>query len=146
MENKETMPGFLGMFCRTTLPWYYLSRLDRLKVEADAVQYSGGVVAGTEDGKKVIRKGQFLLRENDNLFFPALWNPKEIVAYSRQGYTDRSWQLPEEWTSVQNVVVHDITLQGLASNKTTIPVIDGRIRLTLKADQAVSLLPATSRR
>jgi hypothetical protein len=21
MENKNTMPGFLGMFCRTTLPW-----------------------------------------------------------------------------------------------------------------------------
>ena len=146
MENKETMPGFLGMFCRTTLPWYYLGRLDRLKVEADAVHYSGGVVAGTEDGKKVIRKGQFLLRENDNLFVPALWNPKEIVAYSRQGYTDRSWQLPEEWTSVQRVAVHDITLQGLASNTTTIPVIDGKIRLTLKAEQAISIVPATSSR
>ena len=146
MENKETMPGFLGMFCRTTLPWYYLGRLDRLKVEADAVHYSGGVVAGTEDGKKVIRKGQFLLRENDNLFVPALWNPKEIVAYSRQGYTDRSWRLPEEWTSVQHVAVHDITLQGLASNTTTIPVIDGKIRLTLKAEQAISIVPATSSR
>ena len=146
MENKETMPGFLGMFCRTTLPWYYLGRLDRLKVEADAVHYSGGVVAGTEDGKKVIRKGQFLLRENDNLFVPALWNSKEIVAYSRQGYTDRSWRLPEEWTSVQHVAVHDITLQGLASNTTTIPVIDGKIRLTLKAEQAISIVPATSSR
>ena len=146
MENKETMPGFLGMFCRTTLPWYYLGRLDRLKVEADAVHYSGGVVAGTADGKKVIRKGQFLLRENDNLFVPALWNSKEIVAYSRQGYTDRSWRLPEEWTSVQHVAVHDITLQGLASNTTTIPVIDGKIRLTLKAEQAISIVPATSSR
>lgn len=146
MENKESMPGFLGMFCRTTLPWYYLGRLDRLKVEADAVHYSGGVVAGTEDGKKVIRKGQFLLRENDNLFVPALWNSKEIVAYSRQGYTDRSWRLPEEWTSVQHVAVHDITLQGLASNTTTIPVIDGKIRLTLKAEQAISIVPATSSR
>jgi hypothetical protein len=146
LENKETMPGFLGMFCRTTLPWYYLGRLDRLKVEADAVHYSGGVVAGTEDGKKVIRKGQVLLRENDNLFVPALWNSKEIVAYSRQGYTDRSWRLPEEWTSVQHVAVHDITLQGLASNTTTIPVIDGKIRLTLKAEQAISIVPATSSR
>jgi hypothetical protein len=146
MENKETMPGFLGMFCRTTLPWYYLSRLDRLKIEGDAVLYSGGVIAKTEDGKKIIRKGDFLLRENDDLFVPALWNPKEIVAYSRQGYMDRSWQLPEEWTSVKQVAVHDITIQGLASNKTTIPVIDGKLRLTLKADQAVSILPAESSR
>jgi len=146
MENKETMPGFLGMFCRTTLPWYYLSRLDRLKVEGDAVHYSGGVIARTEDGKRIIRRGPFLIRENDDLFVPALWNPKEIVAYSRQGYADRSWQLPEEWQSVRQVTVHDITLQGLAPNQATIPVLDGKLRLTLKADQAVSIVPALSGR
>jgi hypothetical protein len=146
MENKDTMPGFLGMFCRTTLPWHYLSRLERVNVENEVVHYSDGVIARTEDGNKIIRKGKFLLRENDNLFVPALWNQKEIVAYSRQGYTDRSWQLPEEWSSVQLVAIHDITMEGLAPNKTTVPVIDGRLRLTLKADQAVSILPAVPSR
>ena len=146
MENKDTMPGFLGMFCRTTLPWYYLSRLERVKVENEAVHYSDGVIARTEDGRKIIRKGKFLLRENDNLFVPALWNQKEIVAYSRQGYTDRSWQLPEEWSSVQHVAIHEITMEGLSSNRMTVPVIDGRLRLTLKADQAVSILPAVPSR
>ena len=144
--DKDTLPGFLGMFCRTTLPWYYLGRLDRLKVEAGAVHYSGGVIARTEDGKKIIRKGPFLLRENDNLFVPALWNPKEIVAYSRQGYTDKSWQVPADWASVKQVTVQNITLQGLASDKTTVPVIDGALRLTLKADQAVSIVPAVRSR
>jgi len=145
-QDKDTLPGFLGMFCRTTLPWYYLGRLDRLKVEAGAVHYSGGVIARTEDGKKIIRKGPFLLRENDDLFVPALWNPKEIVAYSRQGYTDKSWQVPADWASVKQVTVQNITLQGLASDKTTVPVIDGALRLTLKADQAVSIVPAVRRR
>ena len=145
-QDKDTLPGFLGMFCRTTLPWYYLGRLDRLKVEAGAVHYSGGVIARTEDGKKIIRKGPFLLRENDDLFVPALWNPKEIVAYSRQGYTDKSWQVPADWASVKQVTVQNITLQGLASDKTTVPVIDGALRLTLKADQAVSIAPAVRRR
>ncbi len=144
--DKDTLPGFLGMFCRTTLPWYYLGRLDRLKVEAGAVHYSGGVIARTEDGKKIIRKGPFLLRENDDLFVPALWNPKEIVAYSRQGYTDKSWQVPADWASVKQVTVQNITLQGLASDKTTVPVIDGALRLTLKADQAVSIVPAVRHR
>ena len=144
--DKDTLPGFLGMFCRTTLPWYYLGRLDRLKVEAGAVHYSGGVIARTEDGKKIIRKGPFLLRENDDLFVPALWNPKEIVAYSRQGYTDKSWQVPADWASVKQVTVQNITLQGLASDKTTVPVIDGAVRLTLKADQAVSIVPAVRSR
>ena len=145
-SDKDTLPGFLGMFCRTTLPWYYLGRLDRLKVEAGAVHYSGGVIARTEDGKKIIRKGPFLLRENDNLFVPALWNPKEIVAYSRQGYTDKSWQVPADWASVKQVTVQNITLQGLASDKTTVRVIDGALRLTLKADQAVSIVPAVRSR
>jgi len=144
--DKDTLPGFLGMFCRTTLPWYYLSRLDRLKVDAGAVHYSGGVIARTEDGKKIIRKGPFLLRENDDLFVPALWNPREIVAYSRQGYTDKSWQVPADWASVKQVTVQNITLQGLASDKTTVPVIDGALRLTLKADQAVSIVPSVRRR
>jgi hypothetical protein len=146
-ENKDTMPGFLGMFCRTTLPWYYLNRFDRLKVEAGAVYYSGGVIARTEDGKKVIRNGKFLVRENDDLFVPALWNPKkEIVAYSRQGYTDKSWLLPADWASVKQVTVQSITLQGLASDTTTVSVVDGALRLKLKADQAVSILPAVPRR
>lgn len=144
--DKDTLPGFLGMFCRTTLPWYYLGRLDRLKVEAGAVHYSGGVIARTEDGKKIIRKGPFLLRENDDLFVPALWNPKEIVAYSRQGYTDKSWQVPADWASVKQVTFQNITLQGLASDKTTVPVIDGALRLTLKADQAVSIVPIVRHR
>ena len=144
--DKDTLPGFLGMFCRTTLPWYYLGRLDRLKVEAGAVHYSGGVIARTEDGKKIIRKGPFLLRENDDLFVPALWNPREIVAYSRQGYTDKSWQVPADWASVKQVTVQNITLQGLASDKTTVPVIDGALRLTIKADQAVSIVPAVRSR
>ena len=145
-QDKDTLPGFLGMFCRTTLPWYYLGRLDRLKVDAGAVHYSGGVIARTEDGKKIIRKGPFLLRENDDLFVPALWNPKEIVAYSRQGYTDKSWQVPADWASVKQVTVQNITLQGLASDKTTVRVIDGAVRLTLKADQAVSIVPAVRSR
>ncbi len=145
-QDKDRLPGFLGMFCRTTLPWYYLGRLDRLKVEAGAVHYSGGVIARTEDGKKIIRKGPFLLRENDDLFVPALWNPREIVAYSRQGYTDKSWQVPADWASVKQVTVQNITLQGLASDKTTVPVIDGALRLTLKADQAVSIVPIVRHR
>ena len=75
-----------------------------------------------------------------------MWNQKEIVAYSRQGYADRSWELPEEWSEVRQVVVQDITLQGLASNRTTIPVVEGRLRLTLKTDQAVSIFPAPAGR
>jgi hypothetical protein len=33
-----------------------------------------------------------------------------------------------------------------AANHTTVPVVDGRLRLTLKADQAVSIFPAPTGR
>ena len=54
-KDKENLPGFLGMFCRTTLPWYYLSRLERKRFENNVLYYSGGVVARTEEGKNIIR-------------------------------------------------------------------------------------------
>ena len=99
-QDSTNMPGFLGMFCRTTLPWYYLSRLERQQLENDTLYYSAGVVARVEAGKRVIRQGDFVLREDDQLFVPALWNQREIIAYSRTGYENKAWQLPDDWRDV----------------------------------------------
>ena len=41
--DRLALPGFLGMFCRTTLPWYYLGRHERVKFENSALEYSDGV-------------------------------------------------------------------------------------------------------
>jgi len=38
-------------------------------------------MARVENGKKTIRKGDFIVREDDNLFVPVLWRGKEIIAY-----------------------------------------------------------------
>ena len=70
------------------------------------------VVACAEDGKNVIRKKEFVLRENDNLFVPALWNEQEIIAYSRDGYENKAWQMPEDWRDVESVDLYQITLEG----------------------------------
>ncbi|MCX6997468.1 MAG: endo-alpha-N-acetylgalactosaminidase family protein [Kiritimatiellaeota bacterium] len=63
--NKDNMAGFLGQFCRTTLPWYYLSRFERIKFENDALYgqqllYSDGVVARMENGKRIMLQRQGL--------------------------------------------------------------------------------------
>ena len=79
-NDKTTMPGFLGMFWRTPLPWHYLSRLERQELRNGELLYSEGAVARTEHGKRVIRKRNFVLREYDDLFVFALWNEKEIIA------------------------------------------------------------------
>jgi len=145
-EDKERMPRFLGMFCRTTLPWYFLSRHERVKFENEALYYSDGVVARTEDGKNIIRKGDFVLRENDNLFVPALWRmEKEIIAYSREGYENKSWLLPEDWRDIKGVDTYRVTMEGCVPMKKGVEAATGRLTLSLPPDEAVSIVPAGTR-
>jgi hypothetical protein len=139
------MPGFLGMFCRTTLPWYFLSRLERQKFENDVLYYSDGVVALTESGRNIIRKGDFVLREDDNLFVPALWNGKEIIAYSRPGYANKAWQVPDDWRDVKSVDLYRITMEGCESMSKGVPVMDGKLVISLGKDEAVSIVPGGSK-
>lgn len=142
IRDKEHLPGFLGMFCRTTLPWYYLSRLDRMKFENDALYYNDGVVARTEGGKNIIKKGKFVLRENDHLFVPALWNTKEIITYSKLGYQDKPWQLPDNWRDVKSVDLYRITLNGCEILKKSVPVNNGKLVLSLEKNESNSIVPA----
>ena len=141
-KDKANMPGFLGMFCRTTLPWYYLSRLERQRFENDALYYSDGVVARTEGGKRVIRKGEFVLREDDDVFVPALWHKREIIAYSRTGYSNKSWQLPDDWHDVKSVDLHRITLEGCLPLKQRVTVTQGKLILSLEKEESISIVPA----
>ena len=142
-NDKTNMPGFLGMFCRTTLPWYYLSRLDRQKFENEVLYYSEGVVAGNETGKRIIRKGGFVLRENDDLFVPALWRTKkEIIAYSKEGYELKEWLLPDDWKNVKSVDLYRITLEGCMPLKKDVPASGGKLSLSMEKDQALSVVPA----
>ncbi len=141
-RDRDRMPGFLGMFCRTTLPWHYLSRLERQKFAEGALYYSGGVVARTEGGRRVIRQGGFILREDDDLFVPAQWHDQEIIAYSRNGYENKAWPLPAAWSAVTSVDLYRITLDGSVPLKMRVPVAAGRLCLSLGKDEAVSVIPA----
>jgi len=141
-KDKESMPGFLGMFCRTTLPWYYLSRLERQRFENGVLYYSDGVVARAEGGKRIIRKGPFVLREDDNLFVPALWHKREIIAYSQSGYANKAWQLPDDWSKVRRVDLYRVTLEGCVPLNGNVPVTDSKLLLSLDPGAAVSIVPA----
>ncbi len=107
----------------------------------EALYYSGGVVARVEDGKNIIRKGDFILRENDNLFVPALWNDNEIIAYSEEGYENRNWLMPKDWEKVRSVDIYSITIDGPTLKQSAVPVMKGFLMLTLKKGEAVSIVP-----
>jgi hypothetical protein len=144
-KDKESMPGFMGMFCRTTLPWYYLSRLERKRFENGVLYYSDGVVARTEGGKRIIRKGEFVLREDDDVFVPALWHKREIIAYSQTGYSNKSWQLPDDWSNVKSVDLYRVTLDGCVPVKRRVPVTDSKLVLSLEKEESVSIVPTGAR-
>lgn len=140
--EKGNMSRIQSTFCRTTLPWYWLGRFERLKLDGEDLIYSDGVVARIEAGKRVIRKGDFVAREDDNLFVPALWNGAEILAYSEKGYSDKSWRLPEDWKGTESVDVYKVTAEGLAPLRQGLSVSGGKLALSLGPGQCVSILPA----
>jgi hypothetical protein len=133
------------MFCRTTLPWYYLSRLERMRFENDVLYYSGGVVARTEEGRNIIREGEFVLRENDNLFVPALWQKKEIIAYSNSGYENKAWRMPDEWNNVRKVDLYSITSEGCVLREQDVSIRGTNLVLSLGKDECVSIVPSGAR-
>lgn len=144
-KDKELLPGFLGMFCRTTLPWQYLSARERQKLDGDTLQYSDGVVARKEGGRRTIRRGEFVLRDEDDLFVPAEWHDHEVIAYSRSGYTGKNWTLPADWRGVARVDAYRVTMDGCAPAVRGLPVVNGRLALTLAAGECLSLVPAGHR-
>jgi hypothetical protein len=141
-RDPVNLTGFLDEFAKTTLAWYYLNRRERISDEDGVVTFAGGVTSRRVDGRLRIEQGDVLLRDGDDLFVPALWQEREIIAYSGAGYESRSWRLPESWRRVRAVDIHRIGLDGLTRIAREQPVRDGALTLSLPAGTAVSIVPA----
>ena len=141
IKDKENMPGFLEQFCTMTLPYYYLSRHDRIALIDEVVYYSDGLMAGDMDGKKTIKKGNYVLVEENNVFVEAKWKEMEIIAYSKEGYAGKKWVMPESWEGLKSVDLHEISLAGLNLLESGKKVKNGQLELSLDKEQAVSIVP-----
>ncbi|MBF8187188.1 hypothetical protein ITP53_15875 [Nonomuraea sp. K274] len=140
--DSVTMKGFLDEFATSTLPWYYLNRLRRISDSGGVVTFSGGVTSRNVEGGVRIEQGDVLLRDGADVFMPALWREhREIVAYSRNGYTSRTWRLPADWKRVALVDVYRVGLDGLTRVAKNRPVLGGKIELSLPAGTAYSIVP-----
>ena len=136
-RDIDSLTGFLQEFCRNTLPWYWLSRHERIAFNGDTLFYSDGVIAFQKDGHKMIRKGNFILRDNNDLFVPALWKDKTIIAYSETGYKNRLWILPNDWTGVSEVDILRITMDGIQKIENERKIDNKQIHLSLGVGEAV---------
>jgi len=144
LKDKENMPGFLDMFCKTTLPWYYLSQHERVSFVDEVLYYSDGIKAGEEEGTKIIRRGNYVLREDNNLFVEAKWKEKEIIAYSEEGYDNKQWQMPDGWAGVSSVDLYRITIEGVELVESDKTIEDGKLILSLDKGEAFSIVPKGS--
>lgn len=132
-------------FYTGTLPYVYLNRYNREKLtgkgENRIAYYNDELTVSLKDS--TITHHKRLLRDKDDLFMPVLWRAeREYMAYSVKGYTDKVWQLPADWSDVKAVDVYKITSSGIFY-KNSIACDKGEIHLSLEADEAVSIFPAS---
>ena len=103
----------LQQFCLEFVPWYY------------------------ENNKSP--KGDQQMVDGTDICMPALWcEEKTIIAYSKEGYDGRGWQLPPDWKDVAKVRLSRITLEGQEPAGET-AVTDGWITLSVGEDEALMI-------
>lgn len=132
-NDYQNMTGFKEQFCLKTAVWYYLNRLDRLYLinskNFKAVQYSDNVRTFLSGNEYKITQGDAILLENDDALIPALWiNNKSMIAYSKTGYENKTWDLPKEWAIVRKIKISRVSMEGnslleikkIVSNKLTL--------------------------
>lgn len=74
-KDAERLPGFLREFCLQTVPWYYLNRRERIRVEltpeASEAFFSGDTVTRVDRADRItITERGRVLRDGDNILIP----------------------------------------------------------------------------
>ena len=91
--------------------------------------------------KKTIKKGDYVLVKDDNVFVEARWKKKEIIAYSKEGYSNKQWVMPQGWEDVKSVDLYEISIEGLEPIESGRKIENGRLELSLAKDEAISIVP-----
>lgn len=136
-KDPATLSGGLRSFVTHTLPWYFLNRKLRMSFDGNTATFTGGVTT-SYPGKRIMKIGDDFLQDGNDVFISALWRAnREVIAYSADGYADRSWKLPEDWAGIQKVDVYRITLEGLTrSSETWRSLRSGPYRFHLRRTKA----------
>jgi len=113
-QENGIHPAFVEEFCLIFLPWYYKNN-----------------PMGTDDPTTMIEDGDICM--------PALWcEEPTLIAYSRDGVAEKTWQFPIGWEGVSQVKLAQLTWDGPEA-RGQVPVVDGRITLSLARNEAMSI-------
>lgn len=146
---KDWAKKYRYQFYTSTLPYIYLNRYKRKKLTGKKknriAYYSDGVVSSLKDS--TLTHHNRILRTGNDLFMPALWrSEREFIAYSANGYQNKQWQLPPDWSDVYSVDLYKITTSGLRYKETRAIQKKGYITLSLEPEEAISIFPSNTRR
>ncbi|MBQ6266709.1 MAG: hypothetical protein IJK64_02935 [Clostridia bacterium] len=139
-DVNDWAPEFLRQFCLLQLPYFYLNRLQRLRLsQADGaytVAFSDGVVSSGKDGR--ITKNGAVLKDGGDVLLPLDAACETLIAYSEHG-KDGAWDIPD--AAFTKAALFAVTPEG------NIPcgsadITDGRIRLRVPAGSAIVLKEA----
>ncbi|MFD0716035.1 S-layer homology domain-containing protein [Paenibacillus sp. GCM10027626] len=149
MKDKKDLTGFLAEFSTTTLVWQYLNQFDRIAYDsaANAVTFSDNVRSAKVGDKLTVTQGEVIIADGTDVFVPEMWREdgaREIMAFSKQGYTDRSWKLPADWSDVTAVQLYQVGMGLPRLVNKDLAVVDGQVTLSLEAGGAVYIVPAGS--
>ncbi len=114
-RDPEHLTGLKEQFCLNVVPWFYEN--------------------------SSAPKGSQQMRDGDDICMPALWRKQVLVAYSQNGYQNKTWQLPPGWEGVTKVQAAEITIDG-PTNVEEIPVESGGITLSVRPGQELEIQPA----
>ena len=115
-EMPEDPAAFHERFCPAFLPWFYKNNPNA--------------------------RGEQQMVDGTDLCIPALWcEDRTLIAYSKNGYENKTWKLPPDWKDATRVSISRITLQGQESHG-LVPVVDGRITLSVGKGEALRICAA----
>lgn len=133
---------FIKSFCLDGIPFYYQNTYDLKRIDG-VLEHR---VAVYSDNLKVALKGKkithndVVLRDGNDLFMPVLWEDNEIVAYSENGYTNKSWKIPKSFSEFTKLDIFIITSTGLKEYKKDILIDKEIINLSIEPNQALSIM------
>ena len=117
--KSEVEPDdFQEEFWLTFLPWFYKNHPN-----------------GSGDHQSMI--------DGTDICMPCYWcDEPTIIAYSKDGYEEMSWSLPENWGGVEKVSLSTVSPEEIESTQ-ELEVSARSIRLALKKNQVAKICPLT---
>ncbi len=129
-DPKTWAPEFLRQFCTMQLPYLFLNRYGREKLDRDGEHYtvgfSGGVVSRGRDG--VITRDGAILKNGGDVCLPLDEDEKTWIVFSENG-RNGDWNLPG--VKATGAAVYKITSRGNEFLKNT-AIVDERIALDVE--------------